>query len=103
MLAWRNRAAESAGGGSPPPVVEYKCNDFTYEQFGTAFRIMSRAHVSAEEIDQNQALIDYFGPFPREHILVDMANEDADSVSSSDSSARPPLVLRLYLGGPRLR
>ena len=42
----------AAPGHQCTRVVTYDCNDASFEQFGTVFRIMQRMHVSAEEIQR---------------------------------------------------
>ena len=58
---------------SLPEVVKYDCTDASYEQFGTIFRVMTRHHVTEQEIANNQGLLDYYGPFAREQLLIDLA------------------------------
>jgi len=58
-------------------VLTYVCSDFTYEQFGSVFRIMTRQHVTRDEIQKNRHVVRAFGPFSQ--ILVDLAGASASS------------------------
>lgn len=72
-IEWANRAADDAGTPRPP-VIAYACRDATYAEFGTIFRILSRMHVTASELVERQATLDYFLPALRlEDVLIDLA------------------------------
>ena len=52
-------------------VVTYDVTDgVSFEEFGTVFRIMTRMHVSAEEIISNKNAINLYGPFPNMLVCI---------------------------------
>ena len=82
-VEWANRAADEEGTPRPP-VITFECIDATYEEFGTVFRILSRMHISAAELTEHRATIDFFLPAMRlEDVLVDLATAPASEPSSS--------------------
>ena len=58
-----------------PLVVSYKCTNFTFDEFGTVFKILQRAYVHEEEIRQHAECIEFFGPFLVENLLVILSLE----------------------------
>lgn len=57
----RNRQAEEEGRAKDA-VVRYDCDVCSHAAFGTVFRIITRMHVSAEELHAHRAVIDFFFP-----------------------------------------
>ena len=64
-VAWNNRTAEEVGQ-PPSAVVPYECSNCSHTEFGTIFRIMTRMHVSPDELHANRDLIDFY--FPAGHV-----------------------------------
>ncbi|KAG5192284.1 hypothetical protein JKP88DRAFT_131483, partial [Tribonema minus] len=51
-------ASENSSG--LPPIMEYSCTNASYEDFGTIYRVMSGAYVTAEEVTRNRDLLDFY-------------------------------------------
>jgi len=51
--------------------VRYDCDICSHAAFGTVFRIITRMHVSAEELHAHRAVIDFF--FPVRYCLLPAA------------------------------
>lgn len=84
-VEWANRRAEEQNE-PPPTLVEYKCVQFSFEEFGTLAKILQRAHVGENELLQHAACLDFFGPFPTEHLLVDLALEEEEYEEDDDDN-----------------
>lgn len=69
-----NRGYEQIGEDLPS-VVNYSCEDFTFDEFGTVAKILLRLHVDEEAINKHATCLDYFGPFAAENLLVRLALE----------------------------
>ena len=76
-VEWANREA-SENDEPRSPIVTYTCRDFSYEEFDTVFRILTRQRVGEEAILTHTAAIDFFGPFKADHILVELAVDEAN-------------------------
>ena len=86
-----NSAAERAGE-SPPSVIEFRCPaEFSLAAVDTVFKILRRMHVTAADVEEHAAAIDYFGPFDRASLLVDLAVPPSEAptgaAAAGDSSA----------------
>ena len=86
-----NSAAERAGE-SPPSIIEFRCPaEFSLAAVDTVFKILRRMHVTAADVEEHAAAIDYFGPFDRASLLVDLAVPPSEaptgSAAAGDSSA----------------
>jgi len=89
-VEWVNRAADEAG--SPrQSVITYECLDASYEDFGTVFRILCRMHVTASELVERKATLDYFLPAMKlEDVLVDLSTVPAASSLANLEAALEP-------------
>ena len=58
-----------------PKVVTYECTQFSFEEFGTVTKIFLRYYVDEVSIRKHSACIDFFGPFSRGNLLVNLAQE----------------------------
>ena len=58
-----NRQATQASSSRESQIVKYQCTNATYDQFGTVFRVMTRQHVTEDEIIENESLLDFFWSF----------------------------------------
>ena len=84
---WANRAAETAGEPAPS-VVRYVCPpEISHAAFGTVFKMLRRMHVTADEILKHEQAIEFFGPFQRASLLVDLAVEPAGEAAAGDTEA----------------
>ena len=84
---WANRAAETAGEPAPS-VVRYVCPpEISHAAFGTVFKMLRRMHVTADEILQHEQAIDFFGPFERASLLVDLAVQPDGEAAAGDTEA----------------
>ena len=85
-VEWKNREASTDctdDVGGLPPIITYTCHGFSYEEFGTVFRILTRQRVSDTEILTHKAAIDFFGPFKAEHILVELAVDGEETAGAN--------------------
>ena len=98
-VEWANREA-SENDEPRSPIVTYTCRDFSYEEFDTVFRILTRQRVGEEAILTHTAAIDFFGPFKADHILVELAVDEANRgakdepgpIGSAAGSKKPRLT-----------
>ena len=83
-IEWVSGQAE---GGD---IIRHSCKLFTFEQFGTLFRVLTQSHISATELAANKPVIDFYCPsFVYEHLLVDKASQP---VASSPEVKSPEVV-----------
>mmetsp|Transcript_32952 Transcript_32952/g.76991 ORF Transcript_32952/g.76991 Transcript_32952/m.76991 type:complete len:599 (-) Transcript_32952:562-2358(-) len=73
--AWTNRQADERGDPRPDIVV-YNCLDFDSVAFGTVFRVMIGCYVTAAELIEHSAALDFFTPSNIQDVLVEL---DIDS------------------------
>ena len=76
-------------GESPSPVVEYRCKNFDFDTFGTIERILKRSYVGEVEIVEQHEVIDYFGPFLTENLLVELAVQPKTEEEEEDPAPPP--------------
>ena len=95
-----NRQATQASSSRESQIVKYQCTNATYDQFGTVFRVMTRQHVTEDEIIENESLLDFFGPFAVAggKILVDLAADAADAADAAEVTEETLSGLRFSLG-----
>ena len=76
-VEWANRQAEEAGAPRAM-VLPYLETTFSYAEFGTVFRILTRQHVSADDLSSHRGCLEYYFPgrLPFESILADLAPTD---------------------------
>ena len=83
-IEWVSGQAE---GGD---IIRHSCKLFTFEQFGTLFRVLTQSHISPTELAANKPVIDFYCPsFVYEHLLVDKASQP---VASSPEVKSPEVV-----------
>jgi hypothetical protein len=70
-------------GNDSPPVVTYECCDYDFTTFGIVYNILTRSYVNEDDINASKDCIDFFGPFRRSDIIVDLSLERV-TVTSSD-------------------
>ena len=73
-VEWANRTAEDEGK-EIPPVVTYECRDFDFATFGVVEKVLNRSYVDENAIFAAKDCLDYFGPFNRSDMLVDLSLE----------------------------
>ena len=73
-VEWANRTAEDQGK-EIPPVVTYECRDFDFDAFGVVEKVLNRSYVDENAIFAAKDCLDYFGPFNRSDMLVDLSLE----------------------------
>ncbi|KAG5178134.1 hypothetical protein JKP88DRAFT_169127 [Tribonema minus] len=79
-------SAQGGGAAALPPIVEYRCANASYEDFGTIYRVMTGAYVTADEVTRNRDLLDFYS-IPLDMLLIDvaagMAAEDAAAAAAA--------------------
>ncbi len=75
-VEWANRTAEHEGK-EIPPVVTYECRDFDFDTFGVVEKVLNRSYVDENAIFAAKDCLDYFGPFNRSDMLVDLSLESS--------------------------
>lgn len=94
-VQWANRAAEQEGKDEPP-VVTYECRDFDFDAFEVVYKILNRSYVSEQAIYDNSDALDYFGPFDRRNIHVNLTLENADATEGA--TANGPKIKKARTG-----
>lgn len=73
-VQWANRTAEDEGK-EIPTVVVYECHDSDFDTFGVVEKVLNRSYVDENAIFAAKDCLDYFGPFNRSDMLVDLSLE----------------------------
>ena len=76
-VEWANRASDKEGK-EQPQVVTYQCKDFDFETFEVVYKILTRSYVGEDDINSSKDCLDFFGPFSRSDILVNLSVENMD-------------------------
>jgi hypothetical protein len=74
MLAGLVKFDEGAGlTNAARRIIRYECNDFSYAEFETVYKILNCSFVSREELESRAAMLDFYGLLDSRKLLVDLA------------------------------